>query len=216
MQAIREIGADRIEILPVVVVTRAFPARPAAVPDIREFIRQHLAQSPLPPDEIRLLGQRVVSTLLEAAGPGGTIQVSLRIFANHAEVDVLQATQDEMIGHTETVTASPPDVGPGRLERSPAPTDRASPTPIDRAGTTPPPNGATASGPAAARAQWSGVSFADWLADALRREDLTMEAAARQLKVSVKTVSRWVRGTTEPRLCDLSRIREVFGDLHFL
>jgi transcriptional regulator with XRE-family HTH domain len=61
----------------------------------------------------------------------------------------------------------------------------------------------------------SAVSFADWLADALRREGMTMEAAARQLKVSVKTVSRWVRGTTEPRLCDLSRIREIFGELPF-
>ena len=38
------------------------------------------------------------------------------------------------------------------------------------------------------------------MARSLRREGLTMEAAARQLGVSVKTVSRWVGGTTEPRL----------------
>jgi hypothetical protein len=44
---------------------------------------------------------------------------------------------------------------------------------------------------------------------------MTMEVAARQLRVSVKTVGRWVRGATEPRLCDLSRIREVFGDMPF-
>jgi hypothetical protein len=31
--------------------------------------------------------------------------------------------------------------------------------------------------------------------------------------VSVKTVSRWVGGTTEPRLKDLRRIQEVFGDV---
>ena len=37
-----------------------------------------------------------------------------------------------------------------------------------------------------------------------------MEAAARQLGVSVKTVSRWVGGATEPRLRDLRRIRELF------
>jgi plasmid maintenance system antidote protein VapI len=56
------------------------------------------------------------------------------------------------------------------------------------------------------------TEFADWMAGVLRREGLTMEAAARQLGVSVRTVSRWVGGTTEPRLRDLRRIRELFGD----
>jgi len=56
------------------------------------------------------------------------------------------------------------------------------------------------------------TAFADWMAAALRREGMTMEVAARQLGVSVKTVSRWVGGTTEPRLRDLRRIRELFGD----
>jgi transcriptional regulator with XRE-family HTH domain len=46
----------------------------------------------------------------------------------------------------------------------------------------------------------------------LRREGLTQEAAARQLGVSVKTVSRWVGGATEPRMRDLRRIQEVFGE----
>jgi DNA-binding XRE family transcriptional regulator len=54
--------------------------------------------------------------------------------------------------------------------------------------------------------------FAEWLAQMLRREGLSQEAAARQLGVSVKTVSRWVGGETEPRLRDLRRIREVFGE----
>ena len=36
--------------------------------------------------------------------------------------------------------------------------------------------------------------------------------AARQLGVSVKTVSRWVGGETEPRLRELRRIHEVFGE----
>ena len=54
--------------------------------------------------------------------------------------------------------------------------------------------------------------FADWMADALRREGMTIEVAGRQLGVSVKTVSRWVGGTTEPRLRDLRRLREMFGD----
>ena len=42
------------------------------------------------------------------------------------------------------------------------------------------------------------IAFADWLADALRREDMTMEEAALQIGVSVKTFSRWVGGITEP------------------
>jgi transcriptional regulator with XRE-family HTH domain len=46
----------------------------------------------------------------------------------------------------------------------------------------------------------------------LKREGLSQEAAARQLGVSVKTVSRWVGGETEPRLRDLRRIHEVFGE----
>jgi DNA-binding transcriptional regulator YiaG len=54
--------------------------------------------------------------------------------------------------------------------------------------------------------------FAEWLARMLKREGLSQEAAARQLGVSVKTVSRWVAGSTEPRLRDLRRIREVFGE----
>jgi DNA-binding XRE family transcriptional regulator len=54
-------------------------------------------------------------------------------------------------------------------------------------------------------------SFAAWLTDALRREGLSQEAAARQLGVSVRTVSRWVRGQTEPRLRELRRIQELFG-----
>ncbi|MFB9880356.1 helix-turn-helix domain-containing protein [Planobispora siamensis] len=56
-------------------------------------------------------------------------------------------------------------------------------------------------------------TFAEWMSDTLRREGLTQEAAARQLGVSVRTVSRWLGGETEPRLRDLRRIRERFGDI---
>ena len=55
-------------------------------------------------------------------------------------------------------------------------------------------------------------TFADWMQDVLREQGLTQEAAARQLGVSVKTVSRWVGGATEPRMRDLRRIQEVFGE----
>jgi DNA-binding transcriptional regulator YiaG len=57
------------------------------------------------------------------------------------------------------------------------------------------------------------ATFAEWMSTALRREGLTQEAAARQLGVSVKTVSRWVGGATEPRMRDLRRIQEVFGQV---
>jgi hypothetical protein len=57
------------------------------------------------------------------------------------------------------------------------------------------------------------ASFAEWMSSALRREGLTQEAAAQQLGVSVKTVSRWVGGATEPRMRDLRRIQELFGEV---
>ncbi|HKN56394.1 MAG TPA: helix-turn-helix transcriptional regulator [Amycolatopsis sp.] len=47
----------------------------------------------------------------------------------------------------------------------------------------------------------------------LRRKGITREDAAVQLGVSVKTVGRWVGGQTEPRLRDLRRIQEQFGDV---
>jgi transcriptional regulator with XRE-family HTH domain len=51
------------------------------------------------------------------------------------------------------------------------------------------------------------------MSSALRSQNMTQEAAARQLGVSVKTISRWVGGATEPRMRDLRRIQEVFGAL---
>ncbi|MCU1655457.1 MAG: family transcriptional regulator [Pseudonocardiales bacterium] len=64
---------------------------------------------------------------------------------------------------------------------------------------------------AAASAPRGGGTFADWLSDVLRNQGLSQEAAARQLGVSVRTVSRWVRGQTEPRLRDVRRIDDMFG-----
>jgi hypothetical protein len=155
---------EEIEVLPLVLVAREFPARPSSLVAIRDFVRRHLAQTPFSEDDIRALGDRVRDVLLDVAGPSGTIQVSVRVFPSYAEVDVLPASADE--------TARVPE--------------RA-----------------------------AGISFADWLAGSLRRDGMTMETAARHLGVSTKTVGRWVGGTTEPRLRDLSRIRDVFGDLPF-
>jgi hypothetical protein len=149
--------AEPIEIIPLVIVDRAFPVRPSSLPDIRDFVRRQLAPTILSEDDVRILCDQVAELVLDTAGTSGMIQVSLRIFPAYAEVDVLFA------------------------ESAPA-----------------------------------AVSFAGWLSGALRREGMTVETAARRLSVSTKTVGRWVGGTTEPRLRDLPRIREVFGDLPFL
>jgi transcriptional regulator with XRE-family HTH domain len=53
--------------------------------------------------------------------------------------------------------------------------------------------------------------FADWLTSVLRRQGLSQEAAAQRIGVSVRTVSRWLTGTTEPRLRDLRRVHAIFG-----
>lgn len=54
-------------------------------------------------------------------------------------------------------------------------------------------------------------SFADWMGAILTTKGLSQEAGARELGVSVRTMSRWIAGDTEPRLRDLRRIRDVFG-----
>jgi helix-turn-helix protein len=191
MQPFRAANGGSIEVMPLLVVTQAFPARPSSLPVIRDFVRQRLSQSIFTEDDVRALGEQLLVALLDVAGPTGMIQVSVRIFPEYAEVDVLPATV--VVEQLSTVGAA-------------APADAAEAGAVCVHG----PNGSEreADGLAA-------ISFAEWLAGALRRESMTMEAAARRLQVSVKTVSRWVGGTTEPRLRDLSRIREVFGELPF-
>jgi hypothetical protein len=164
-----------IEVLPVVVVSRTFPARPSSIPDIRDFVRDCLARSPLSTAENRAVDQTVAQALLEAAGPTGAVQVTFRIFPDHVEVDVLRAVAE-------------PEPGP------------AAPAIVQ----------APVAPPAAAP-----ESFATWMSEVLERRRLSHEAVARQLGVSVKTVSRWVGGETEPRLRDLRRIRELFGPTPF-
>lgn len=166
---------ESIEVLPVVVLSKIFPARPSSIPEIREFVRNSLADSPLTDDDNREVSQTVFRALLDAAGPTGTIQVSFRIFPEHVEIDVLHSHSgtpgEPTLADMEKVQARPPD-------------------------------------PMAAPA-----TFAKWMTEALRREGLTHELAAKQLGVSVKTVSRWVGGETEPRLRDLRRIQERFGEV---
>jgi hypothetical protein len=192
--------SDNIEVVPVVVVSQTFPARPSSIPDIRDFVRRCLAQSPLSEEDNREVGETVSRALLEAAGPSGAINVSFRIFPDHVEVDVLRSG-------THFGTASGLDALTSLLKADGLASAGAGP--------------GSGSGSASARAVAADgapddtASFAEWMAGVLRREGLTMEAAARQLGVSVKTVSRWVGGTTEPRLRDLRRIRELFGEIPF-
>src|SRR5437016_11546148 len=84
-------GEDPIQVTPVVVLVQMFPARPSSIPDIRDFVRRCLAESPLDEDGIREVGETVFRALLDAAGPTGSVQVAFRIFPEHVEVDVLHS-----------------------------------------------------------------------------------------------------------------------------
>lgn len=183
-----------IQVLPVVVLSQTFPARPSWIPEIRDFVRRCLAESPLTDEGNREVGETVFRALLDAAGPTGAIQVSFRIFPEHVEVDVLHSHQPPEEVASRNVAVAPRTAAASGGPASPA-----------------------AGGPAMAAREPEGrpATFADWMSTALRREGLTQEAAARQLGVSVKTVGRWVGGETEPRLRDLRRIQELFGELPF-
>ena len=207
MPASQQSDAEQVEILPLMIVAQTFPARPSSLPDIRDLVRRQLTSTPLSDDDVRTLCDRVADVLLDAAGIGGSIQVSLRIFPACAEVDVL------FVPDGEQTAGRAQGIGAGRLPDRTARVEKPRPVSADPA----PPHGvvSAAATDAPGIARPSTPSFAAWLAAALRREGLTMEATARRLNVSTKTVSRWVGGTTEPRLRDLYRIREVFGEPPF-
>ena len=190
MEKPADLISDNIEVVPVVVLSQTFPARPSSIPDIRDFVRRCLSQSPLSEEDNRSVGETVAQALLEAAGPTGAINVSFRIFPDHVEVDVLRS--GGQIGTPAGLDALTSLLKSDAMHAGPA-------------------VGGHDASPSGYDAQ-EEKGFADWMAASLRREGMTMEVAARQLGVSVKTVSRWVGGTTEPRLRDLRRIRELFGD----
>jgi Helix-turn-helix len=205
--------SDNIEVVPVVVVSQTFPARPSSIPDIRDFVRKCLAQSPLSEQDTREVGETVSRALLDAAGPTGAISVSFRIFPDHVEVDVLKsgAQIGAAAGLDALSSLMRAHEAAGGTRQAPGAGNRVAEDPAAEA--------AVAGEPGAGKARQvtagADVEFADWMAGVLRREGMTMEAAARQLGVSVKTVSRWVGGATEPRLRDLRRIRELFGETPF-
>ena len=190
MEKPADVISDNIEVVPVVVLSQTFPARPSSIPDVRDFVRRCLAQSPLSDEDNRQVGETVAHALLEAAGPTGAINVSFRIFPDHVEVDVLRS--GAQVGTAAGLDALASLLKAQAMGMEAAATGR--------------------DGPASGYNGSDEAAFADWMAAALRREGMTMEVAARQLGVSVKTVSRWVGGATEPRLRDLRRIRELFGD----
>jgi hypothetical protein len=201
-------GTEHIEVLPLVVVAQAFPARPSALPDVRDFVRRQLTDTRLSDEDVRTLCERVADVLLDAAGVSGTIQVSLRIFPESAEVDVLFSPDPSVAAGPagSPRRGEPPAIGTDpstdRGARIADHRPRPAPEPEPEALRVPPPDNGS-------------PSFAAWLSTRLRAEGLTMDAAARRLDVSTKTISRWVSGTTEPRLRDLYRIRDVFGEPPF-
>jgi DNA-binding XRE family transcriptional regulator len=193
-----------IEVVPVVVLSQVFTARPSSIPEIRDFVRRCLAESPLTDEGTRQVGDTVFRALLDAAGPDGSIQVAFRIFPEHVEVDVL---------HSDQAIQSPVSPGPAVTYTRPsvAPPERITPLHVVQAAAAEAP--AKTSQALPGRGPDGPQAFADWMQDVLRTQGLTQEAAARQLGVSVKTVSRWVGGATEPRMRDLRRIQEVFGEV---
>ena len=202
-------SGDSIEVMPVVVLLQVFPARPSSIPDIRDFVRRCLAESPLTEEGNRAVGDTVFRALLDAAGPSGSIQVAFRIFPEHVEVDVLHSELQP------APTGGGPEARPGagtNAGTNAGSTGEAAPATAGAGNGRPE---ISAPGASFVRLGEDGepANFADWMSVALRREGLTQEAAARLLGVSVKTVSRWVGGATEPRLRDLRRIQEVFGEI---
>lgn len=191
--------AQPIEVSPVVVLSQVFPARPSSIPDIRQFVRRCLAESPLTEEGTREVGETVFRALLDAAGPTGSINVAFRIFPEHVEVDVL---------HSDVPLTMPVPPYSGAA----AETGAREPAPLAAAALR---RETVGRGARDGRddAVAHPVTFAEWMQSALHQQGLTQQDAARQLGVSVKTISRWVGGATEPRMRELMRIQELFGDL---
>jgi hypothetical protein len=146
---------------PVVVVAHTFPARPGSLPDAEVFVREALEPVDLDPAERIALFDAITTAMLAAAGPSnGSFDVTVRLFPDGVEVEVLHGAAMRRLGTSPRVGEEP---------------------------------------------------FADWLSGVLLRNDLSQQAAARRIGVSVRTISRWLRGDTEPRLRDLRRVHSLFG-----
>lgn len=193
-------GVEPMEVAPIVVLSQVFPTGPSSTTDIRDFVRLCLSGSPLTEYGTREVGETVFRALLDAAGPTGSINVAFRISSERVEVDVWLS--DSQL------------TSPGRAVPAAGTTGQGSdgvPTSVAEAGATA--AAVALAGPVTLGGPGNPATFAQWISSALRSQNMTQEAAARQVGVSVKTISRWVGGATKPRMRDLRRIQEVFGAL---
>src|SRR5204863_5087523 len=78
--------SDTVDVLGLTVAGRQFPARPSSVPDVRDFLWMQLAATPLSAGQVRVLRQRVAEQLLDLAGAGVIIQVSVRLVGGCVEI----------------------------------------------------------------------------------------------------------------------------------
>ncbi|HMH38108.1 MAG TPA: hypothetical protein VK584_14355, partial [Streptosporangiaceae bacterium] len=162
MEKQADLISDNIEVVPVVVLSQTFPARPSSIPDVRDFVRRCLAQSPLTEEDNREVGETVAHALLEAAGPTGAINVSFRIFPDHVEVDVLRS--GAQVTSPAGIDALASLLKNQASEMKAAAAGRDGPAPM-------------------ADLDGDDTAFADWMGNVLRREGMTMEVAAKQLGV---------------------------------
>lgn len=195
-------GGEPFEVASVVVLSQVFLARSSSIPDIRNFVRRCSAESPLTEQGTNEVGERVFRALLDAAGPTGSINVAYRIFPEHVEVDILHS-ESQFVPLAQAV---PGESGGSAAQGASVAATAQSDASVKAAAATP-------VGPVSLGGPGQPATFAAWMSSALRSQNMTQEAAARQLGVSVKTISRWVGGATEPRMRDLRRIQEVFGAL---
>jgi anti-anti-sigma factor len=73
------------------IVSRSFPARRSAIPEMAGFVHAGLAELGLPPDQRAAVDARTARALLEAASAIGTVRISIRVFADGVEIDVLRS-----------------------------------------------------------------------------------------------------------------------------
>src|ERR1700753_3821918 len=91
MEKHADLISDNIEVGPVVALSHTVPARPSSIPDVRDFVKRCLSQSPLTEQDNREVGETVAHALLEAAGPNSAINVSFWIFPDQVEGEALRS-----------------------------------------------------------------------------------------------------------------------------
>ncbi|MBO0829964.1 MAG: hypothetical protein J2P24_19500, partial [Streptosporangiales bacterium] len=70
---------DEVVVLPVVVVTQTFTARPSSLPDAEHFVRENVPTTLLDPAEMRTVYAAIRDAILAAANPDiGSFQITVR------------------------------------------------------------------------------------------------------------------------------------------